>query len=263
MGKGSALLRDKRVWWTAGTVAVLAAVILVVAAISAPKQSALETKKPSPEIQAESLAKQAETALSNGETSTAVALAEQALEEDTQNQTAKRVIEQAESPQQNQTTTNNGDSSDETSTPVAQDQAYSKAVADMTTLLPVSVKDWSKGTVVKQKSEALVTFEPNSGNAAGRSTVRALVIAHDRGTSAKAQAFITKVDKRVYTKDKTSVDLGAVNAYFASDGTKLAVVAFARGRYAFEVILTAQPRVKPGTLKEAAVVVASRLPAAK
>lgn len=262
MGKGTALLRDRRVWWTAGTVVVLAAVILVVAAISAPKKSTPETRKPTPEIQAESLAKQAETALSNGETSTAVALAQQALETDNTNATAKKVVEQLDAAKPEQASNGDEGPSEEPS-PTVKDDAYAKAVGDMTTLLPVSISGWSKGTVVKQKSEALVTFEPNRENPAARTAVRALVIAHDRGTSAKANDFIAKVDKRVYTKDRASVDVGSVNAYFASDGARLAVVAFPRGRYAFEVILTAQPRVKPGTLKDVAVLIAKTLPAAK
>lgn len=262
MGKGTALLRDKRLWWGAGTVVVLAAVILGVAAISAPKESDRAANKPKPSIQAESLAKQAEMALSNGETATALQLAGQALDADPKNVVAQRVVERAEQPAPKPAA--NTDSEPDAVDPAkpAADP-YVKPVSDMTSLLPVSVSGWSAGTVVNQKSEALVTFEPAKGAAHARTAVRALVIAHDRGSAANAQAFLSKVDKRVYTKDRSTVDIGGVDAYFATDGTRLAVVAFARGRYAFEVIMTAQPKVQPVALKPAGQLVASQLPAAK
>lgn len=265
MGKGVAILRDKRVWLTAATVVALAAVIFGVAAISAPKETPPEATKPIPEVEAESLAQEAETALSNGETSTAVALAEQALKSDPKNASAQQVIERVQLPEpQPASNTESSDSSSSGSGPKPSDDGvYGSAVSDIEALLPVSIKGWSAGTVVTQKGEALVTFEPNSGTAPSKTTVRALVIAHDRASKAKAQEFVTKVDKRVYSKDKATVDIGAMDAYFGTDGTRLAVVAFARGRYAFEVILTAQPQVKPATLKSVGIAVASKLPAAK
>lgn len=261
MGKGISALFGKRLWWTVATVVALALVITVVAAVSSPKREKTSAA-PDPVVSAEALALKAETALSDGETSTAVTLAEQALDADPTNKKATTVIERATTEPEREPSS--GDQPADPDEPAPQnDDAYSKAVADMSSLLPASISGWSAATVVVQKTEALVTFEPKLGAPHEATTMKALVIAHDRGSKSKAAEFVEKVDKRVYANSSGAADVGAVSAYFGTDGKRLAVVAFARGRFAFEVILTAQQGVKPTKLKQAGIDVASKLPAAK
>ena len=53
--------------------------------------------------------------------------------------------------------------------------------------------------------------------------------------------------------------VGGVPAYFGTDGTQLASIAFTRGRYAFEVVLTADG-ASPKTLKALAIKAAEAFP---
>lgn len=264
MGKGARILRDKRLWWAVASVVVLAAVILVASALSDPSRRPSQVPTPSPAAEAQSLATQADAALSEGETSTALTLAERALDKNPDNTTALRVVERVERQSQNSGgQASAGGSGESTTSAVSDVGIYGKTVSETDDLLPASIEGWITGTVVLQKTESLVTFEPQLKTAPAKTTVRVLIIAHDRGSASKAAAFVSKVDKRVYSKNATNIQVGARQAYFGTDGARLAVVAFARGRYAFEVILTAQPRVKPGTLRDVAIRVASDLPAAK
>lgn len=254
----SSALRGRKALWTFGGVAGLAAVIFVASSLSAPNSP--PDAKPSeftPELRAEELAQEASKAASAFETRTASDLANRALALDADNQTAKRVIDTLSSTPQ--TGAAEGSSS---GTSTATPSKYLKATKDMAGFLPDMVAGWSTLDVVEQSRDALVTFEPTKAATEYRSVARVSVSVHDRGSPKAAQTFVKKVSMRVYSKNSGSADLGAVAAYTGTDGVRLATVAFARGRYAFEVIVSGHPGVKPSSVVATGVKIARLVPGA-
>ncbi len=265
MGKGTFKdrLTLKNVLWVAGGIVLLALVIFGVAAISAPKKTTPpETIQLTPEQQAGQLAVQAEMAASKDDTATARTLAEQAIRIDAANETAKAVIRKLD---EQAAAAKKPASKPTTSAPVtpAADDPYVVGVKDVKVLLPGDIAGWEKGTVSAQEGEGLVTYEPAPGNAAGSTTVRVTFAVHDFKDGAKASAFSNETMKRVYSKDGGQVTIGTATAYTGSDGGRLAVVTFPRGRYAFEVLVNGQPGVPAPELKAVAAKLATSLPAAQ
>jgi hypothetical protein len=70
----------------------------------------------------------------------------------------------------------------------------------------------------------------------GSSSDRFIWTVRDMGSAAKAQAFLTKTSAVLYAKDKANVTVHGAPAYFGTDGASIATVAYARGRYAFELL---------------------------
>lgn len=274
------LATRRRIVGTVATIATLATVIFIAAALSgqsrSPRPVAEETP---PAIQAEQLAQRAEEAVSQADTTTAGDLARQALRLDPANSSARRVLDRisTSSPDDGGSdVTDPGDSSSDpgsngskpkpspVTTGAVPAGIYAKPVGKVSALLPATFKDWSAGTPVADSGQAVVTYEPRPGSTDARKSVRAAVYAIDSGSSSAASRYLTTVNARAYTADGATVPVGIVpTARFATDGSRSAVVAFARGRYAFEVILTVQPGVDPATMKAVAVAIASGLPATR
>lgn len=277
MGKGAGITKRQMAIY-AGVAVALAAVIFGIAAVSSPKSSSDSAPKTqlANAVRAAELAQDADQALSSNETATAISLAQQALKLDAANADAKRVIDEAKASSSGQTSGASNGSSSSGSTPSgtttepapgpapATPAKFLKPVADLAALLPTAISGWTAGGVVVQGQDALVTFEPKQGTPTSKQAVRALVSVHDRKTADQAKVFVTKVDKRVYPDNAAVVAVGAVpNAYFGTDGSKVAAVAFARGRFAVEVLITGQPGVDPATLQAIALRVASVSPVSK
>jgi len=74
---------------------------------------------------------------------------------------------------------------------------------------------------------------------------------------------VKSVDKKVYPGDGATVKFGTQSGYFGTDGARLAVAAFARGRYAFEVVVYSQEGIKPSTLRPLAAKLAAAWSAAQ
>ncbi len=264
MGKGTVLTPGvKRVLWLTAAVVALAVVIFVVAAVSSPKSAdePAQNTAQSAELQAQGLAADAQAAASREDTAAARQLAQQALKLDAANAAARTVLDRIDEAEKA-----NADAGAKPpakpSTQPSQD-AYLKEIK-LAALLPAAITGWSAGSVVVEGKDALVTFEPEARTAPSRQVVRVIVNAHDRGSAAAAKEFVTKVDGEAYAQDGAKVAVGVVpDAYFGTDGVRVAVVAFSRGRYAFEVIATAQPGVSAAELKQHALDVAATLPAAR
>lgn len=257
----------RRILITASTVAVLALVIFAVSAISSPKKPADSThsvSQLSSQTRASDLAEQAESAQSRNDTEIARALATSALKLESGNVVARRVIAALDrtSVAVKPSSTDAPASAKPPTASTSAPGAYSVAVADIGKLLPVAITNWTAGAPVARGGDGLVTFEPKRATSAYRSAVRATFSVHDRKTAPAATAFLTKVDKTLYAADGASAQVGVASGYFGTDGTQLAVFAFARGRYAFEVVLYARPGTKPAALKSVALQLADSLPAA-
>lgn len=257
--KRSSTRPGRRVLWAVGSAAMLAAVILVASSLSSARDSG-STKEQAgftPSLEAENLAQEARAAASALDTETAVRLANEALAIDPDNATARRIVGALVVV----------DPAPDTGTPGVSDAVtpakYLASTKDIAAFLPLAVAGWSELDVVTQRRDALVTFEPGAGSPEYSSVTRVSVSVHDRKSTAGAETFVEKVSRRVYASDPGSSDLGAVVAYTGTDGSRLATVAFTRGRYAFEVIVTGRPGVEPESVVSVGVMVARLVPAAQ
>lgn len=254
----------RRVLIGAAAVLVLAAVIFGVAAVSEPaRRRTGPVTSPTGESTAleatERTAKSAAQALASGETTRALDLAKKALAEDPDNTTAKRVIASTQQPAKSAGDTKE----DPDGAAPAGAGAYASQVTDSTKLLPAVVRDWRRGRELIDKTEALVTFEPEPATDDADEAVRVLITSHDRGSEQKASAFIEQVSKKAYATAGKSVTVGVVpDGYSGADVSGQVVVAFARGRYAFEVVLAPVQGASFNDSRALALDIARRIPAA-
>jgi len=253
----------RRILVIVASVVGLALLIFGVSAISSakkPAETTVATTQLSGEARAELLANRALAAASKDDTVTARSLAESALKLNAANQVAvgviRRLDEEAESAAPTTTPTSS-------KTTTATSDVWTKATKTPATFLPKKVAGWTAGDVVTLGSEAQVTYQPDEGAKDGSSAIRATFFVHDRGTAAKASAFVSTVDKKVYPGAGTTAKFGTQNGYFGTDGARLAVAAFPRGRYAFEVVVYSQQGIKPATLLTLATKLATAFPAAQ
>ena len=131
-------------------------------------------------------------------------------------------------------------------------------VSDLASLLPQVVSGWVRGSPLAEGSDATVSFSPTS---AGQIS-RALYSVHDRGSVEGARAFIENTSKIAYARDGADVRIGRETGYFGTDGTRLATAAFARGRFAFEVVVTV-PDGGLASARDATVALGAEFEAAK
>lgn len=252
----------KRVLVAIAAVVGLALLIFGVSALSAarkPAETSATTTQLSAEAQANVLAQRAVAAESANDTTTALGLAESALKLNAANQTAAAVVRRLGG-------TNTGTTPATTkptpSTPITAD-AWSKPIKNMTSVLPTAIAGWTAGNIVSQKGDAQVTFTPDAEGSDSGSAIRATFAVHDRGSAAKANTFVKSVDKKVYPGSGATMKIGTQSGYFGTDGARLAVAAFARGRYAFEVVVYSQEGIKPSTLRPLAAKLAAAWSAAQ
>lgn len=238
--------RNRAILVGLATVVVLAVVITVASALAPSKNKSTEPTLTASE-QSDLLYKQALDAWQSGDATGAVALATQALDSNSNNADAKTLIVKIK--QSGSTQDSGGTKKPAPSTqPTAAATAFDKPIAKFAALLPSSYEGFDVGGVVAGKADADV-----SGSPLKTGTIFRIAWAiHDRGTKAGAQSFITKSTKALYPKSPASVTVDGATGYFGTDGTQLAAVAYARGRYVFEVALTADG-VAPETLKAEAL----------
>lgn len=243
-----------------GAAVALAIGITVFAALSTPP-NVDQPKVTDPAVSAMRLASQTREAASRNDTELALSLASRALQADPANSEARQLkasLEATSVPAESP-----GDSGASGGQATTSDP-FDKPVADILVLLPSSFRTWSRGEALSKDKSAVVTFEPRPTDAEYGRVVRAAVYANDAGGSAAATKMAVDIHKRVYPKNRATVTVGVVkDAKFGTDGKHLAAVSFARGRYAFEIILTSPPGVDLGKLKNLAVEVASSVPASK
>jgi hypothetical protein len=245
--------------WVALGVVALAAVVYLGGALTPDEQGSAPSTKLTPELEAQKFARDAESALSANDTDTAVTLAQRALKTDPNNVQASTILARAAAKSEltDPPAEDAGDSAPEKS-------QYLSEVKDLPSMLPPRISGWVAGQVVDVAPDALVTYQPAVGSSADAQAKRAVFSVHDMKSSAKAEQFLQEVAKVAYAQSTAAVAVGSVKkAHFGTDGAGTAVVAFARGRYAFETLVVAEPGVSPAGLKRMAVDLAASLPAAK
>ncbi len=256
----SGLLR--RVAAFGATVVVLAGVILGISALSSRPDS--DAPKPTQsgltDAQRSRLALlKGRELLASGDTTEAVALFEQALKLDPGNVEAERALSSVAA-----SAGATGSKPQSTTEPTAQsdggvrpdDPVFSTAIEDLTLLLPGDAAGFSLGAVTQGERDVTVSGSPVSSDV--RAT-RALWTVHDRGSIKGADEFIDSVSKDLYPKDSSRVVVDGAQAYFGTDGIRFATVVYRRGRYVFEVVLTA-PSGAPKSLAREAKAAAAAFP---
>ena len=219
------------------TVVALALIIVGLWAFTSPRKTpeVPVAAKLSPAQKSAQFYREGIDALSAEQTSTAIALLEKALAADPSNTDAKKALDGAKKPAAE------GDSSAEPSTEEVEASApaseWTKKLA-LKSLLPTAFPGYLMGGVEQGgPSDANVSAVAVQASAP---VANVLWTVHDRETASKANAFVASVSKKLYTKDTAQVRVNDVTAYFGTDGKRLATVAYVRGRYVFEVIVTAQ-----------------------
>lgn len=225
------------------TVLVLALVIVGLWAFTSPKKASdvPPVAKATPAQQSAQFYREGVNALSAEQTSAAIALFEKALEADPSNTDANKALENAKRAQEVAKKPAAGGSSagssvvkPETTAPAS---AWTKQLS-LKSLLPASFPGYLMGGVEQGgPSDANVSAAPAQ---VGAPVTNVLWTVHDRGTASKADVFLTSVSKKLYSKDTAQLHINGVAAHFGTDGQRFATVAYVRGRYVFEVIVTAR-----------------------
>lgn len=236
-------------------VVALAAVVFVLAALApSDAPTPVTSSKITAEQGAAAFAADAQEALAAGRSTQAAELAARALALDPANEAAQEVMRSvtaSAAPDDKPAST-----PDPGKKPVSgQADPFAATTADLTKLLPNAAPEYQLGAATTIKPDATVSGTPLS---AGTVSL-AVWSVHDKGSEAAAKEFITKTSKVAYPTAGSSVTVGGVDGYFGTDGTRYASVSFARGRYAFEVVLTSTGPA-PDTLRQAALNAAEAFP---
>lgn len=244
-------------------VLVLAAVIFAVSALSDPDSGGDSISIETPSEQSARVFADAIEKLKSGDETGAVTALRQAVALDPENEQARTELDrivrerEAQSGGSNNGTNGGDDDPDDPADP-GDDSAFNQPVADLTVLLPVTVDGYELGMVVAQGPDAQVPADP-TGDGATEGVRRALYSVHDRETATDAQAFVNNVTKTAFPENASTVQINGVDAYFGTDGARFATVSYSRGRYVFEVIITAEDTA-PGALVDIAIEAASAFP---
>ena len=235
--------RTKALLGSAATVVVIALVIIALWAFGSPRKTTPPTIMLSPQQRSQQALDQGLAALSKEQTGTAIELFQSAITMNPDNAAAKDALAKAKSGTSSNSnsgssttgSSSTGGSSTTTKTaPVAPASTW-EGKLDLAKLVPRAYPDESLGGVSKSESDIVVTGSPSKQ---GATVTKIAWAVHDRGTDVAAADFIKNVSKSVYGHDPASLTINGTPAYFGTDGRQFATVAFTRGRYVFEVVVT-------------------------
>jgi len=239
------------------TAVVLGIVIVVAAAISPwhPKDNSQRTPEPSQTSAV--LYQEAQQAAESGDTTGALDLANRALQADPSNEQARtltvRLRQSADNSGNNDSnTSNNGGSSNpsnnggsNTTSTASPDTGFLSVVPTINLLLPKAFNGYAFDTTVRSDADVSVSASPKSASDSASRIVWAI---HDLKTQSEARAFVSHTSQVLYDKDEANLTVDGASGYFGTDGARFASVSYPRGRYVFEVLVTAN-NVQPSTLK--------------
>lgn len=243
--------RTGRIAWFVGSTIVVALVIAIGAAFSTPKTSPQRdpVTRTSANDGGERDYRSALAALASGETTEALDLLRSAASAG--NAAAKSKLDElTKKPAESTPGTPTAPSDDELSRPVA----------DVAALLPVAVPGYSVSSAEMSPLGAILSLQPTYEGPYGKVTIVVMSVL-DKGSEAGARAYVEQLP-RAFPQSGQTVTIGSRSGRFGTDGSRLAAVAFSRGRYAFEVVATAA-RPDPTKIKDIALAVAAAFPAAR
>jgi hypothetical protein len=264
--------RVRNAMWIALGVLALAAVVFAASALSGPRDAVPKLPSASTDLSAAEQSRRdydaAQGALAKGDKQKAAGLLEKAVKEDPSNSAARAKLTELQSggqvldpanPPASKTETSpagNGDQDQDNGSGAAW---YDRPVSDLGKLLPSSVNGFRAGSKLVQGADAQLPLDPGSAENA-RFVRRILLSVHDRGSAAKATEFVSTQLRVLYPQARARVTAGASTAEFGSDGRLYGAVLFARGRFAYEVVMTASGP-DPSKLKDMGDTVADSFPA--
>lgn len=102
---------------------------------------------------------------------------------------------------------------------------------DLASLLPDSIPDYKAGSISKSGTDAIRPYYPKD-----TSKILALLVSvHLLANQSDAENFINRVNRVVFAKDAQNVTVNGYAAYFGTDGTTYATLAWAKGRVVYEL----------------------------
>lgn len=246
----------RRALWIAATVVVGALVILGFGAFSLRTPSSENVQVPPAAGQADY--ERGLAALASGDTTKAIGLLEAAAAAG--NGAAKTALARARAASgpaggSGASGAGSGGGTVPTTTPSTSDPA---AVDDLGSLLPVSVAGYDLAEPEISRTSAILALEPTFQGPYGKVSIVVMTVM-DKETAAAAKAYVDALPK-AYPQNGETLPVGADQARFGTDGSRLAAVAYSRGRYVYEVVATAS-RFDPMVAKPYAVAVATAFPA--
>lgn len=239
--------KRRRLQLFAVSVVVLAILIVVGTAVSRTKDVPQQVPPASAPVDDVARAQQL---VESGDTTAAIVLLQRVVASDPNNDGARSLLRRV------QRVTPAPSSSPTVTLPA---DTYSKPTTNLAGFLPAKVEGYAAGEVSVAKSDVVQPFAATDPDVVIRAR-RALFQVHDRLNPGGATKFVNKVSKVAFPQDAATVKVGGVDGYFGTDGRGSAVVSFARGRYAFEVIL-ASAGDPPASLKDLALKAARSFPA--
>ncbi len=257
----------KRIKWVvgiAGTVLLMAGIMFGVWALTAPSEQTRSTVSAvDAEEESRLLYEQALAALESDDASAAVELLEKAVAMDPLNTSARARLESLKNgggTSSDSGGSSSGDGNTPGDTPDDPDEGFTDSVSDLVLLLPAEVEGYEMGAPLATDKDAQITAEASRRSGPGDRVRTSTFYAHDLGDTDSAKSFVTNQMHTAFPKNSAEVTVNGVDAYFGTDGERLAVVSFSRGRYAMEVIVAAQPGTSPGSLLDLAVEAAEAFP---
>lgn len=262
----AAATRKRRWLYVVGIIAtavVLAGVIFGVAALSKPDKPDA-TRGPTAFDESSRLYDQGLAALESGDESAAAEFFARSLAVDPTNSRADEQLDQLDVEVPTQEPVNPPDDpgdpepSTEPTPPVPDpDAGFTDPVDDMKALLPETVTGYDMGPADAVGPDATMAGEPTP---AGPANIRSIFLGvHDFESSDDADIFVSSTTLTAFPENGANVTVDGVPGYFGTDGERFAAVAFARGRFAFQVILSTDSGA-PGTLMDAALEAAEAFP---
>lgn len=219
------------------TVVVLAGVIYGVSALASRDRSEPPGAATDAATSSELAMSRAREALRAGDTTAAVAVLEEAARLDPDNTAVKKALDEArkasDAAKEPVAPSPDPEAPDDTLKP--DDPGFLTEIDDLVSLLPPEVPGFFLGAASDSVADATVSGTPNTGSGTAS---RALWTVHDRKNARDAAAFLGAVSRSLYPEDGAEIVVDGTKAYFGTDGERFATVAYVRGRYAFEVVLT-------------------------
>ncbi|MDP2181601.1 MAG: hypothetical protein Q8K99_03435 [Actinomycetota bacterium] len=254
-------LTPRALTWAMVSVVVLALVIFGVAALSATDEDPTSAVDPALD-RITSLNALASAALESGETTAAQEYLARSTALDPANAETRRLVQQLQqktnTPESTTPPTNDTTHPPDDPEPPASDADYLKAYDNVKVLLPTkAATGFALGVPDGDSFSAAVLCLPTSAQGVERVTLTVF----DQKDPAKAKAFVDSIGK-AYPLTPANVTVGSLKGKYGTDSGGLGSVAFARGRFSFEVIVIGSG-ASADSLKRLAVSLAESFPAAR
>jgi hypothetical protein len=121
---------------------------------------------------------------------------------------------------------------------------------DLASLLPDSIPDYKAGSISKNGADALRPYYPKYT----AKILALLVSVHLVASQSEAENFINRVNRVVFSKDAQNVTTNGYAAYFGTDGTTYATLAWAKGRVVYELQMHSATGTPAGLFSDAMTV---------